>query len=39
MKFIFKFNVFAIGFALIMVTSAVPSMGKGARLATITGSV
>jgi len=39
MKFIFKLNVFAIGLALIVVTSAVPSMGKGARLATITGSV
>jgi len=39
MKFIFKLNVFAIGFALIVVTSAVPSMGKGTRLATITGSV
>jgi len=39
MKFIFKLNVFAIGLALIVVTSAVPSMAKGARLATITGSV
>ena len=39
MKFIFKLNVFAIGLALIVVTSAVPSMGKGARLATITGTV
>jgi len=39
MKFIFKLNVFAIGLALIVVTSAVPSMGKGGRLATITGTV
>ena len=39
MKFIFKLNVFAIGLALVVVTSAVPSMGKGARLATITGTV
>ncbi len=39
MKLFFKLNVFAIGLALIVATSAAPSMGKGARLATITGSV
>lgn len=39
MKFIFKLNIFAIGLALIVATCAVPSMGKGSRLATITGTV
>src|SRR5581483_10342912 len=39
MRFIFKLNVFAIGLALIVATSAAPSMGKGSRLATITGTV
>ena len=39
MKLFFKLNVFAIGLTLIVATSAAPSMGKGARLATITGSV
>ncbi len=39
MKIIFKLNVFAIGLALILATSAAPSMGKGSRLATITGTV
>ncbi len=39
MKLFFKLNVFAIGLCLIVATSASPSMGKGTRLATITGSV
>ena len=38
-KTIFKLNVFAIGLVLILTTSAAPSMGKGSRLATITGTV